>query len=195
MVRSESGIVDLPKGGFVRRRRFTFPGAQKPGLGYTEAIKVHPDYNKETKEHNLAVLRLATPFDFAKAEGNISYVCLPEDSAITLADQAQSLFFSGWGSQVGDNPTLRPKLQITPVQMANCTVSTTENEFCAAQQSDLKQCEGDLGGPLYTDNENDGSILLGIASRGSGCTEGDPLVYTDVFPYLEWIAEASKPYY
>lgn len=138
MVRCESGIVDLPKGGFVRKRRFTYPGAMKPGLAYTEAVKIHPDYNKDTFENNLAVIRLATAFDFAKSEGNISNVCMPND---TTASDSKSLFVSGWGYKVDNNPALRPQLQLTSVYLANCTVSVTANEFCAAQRNTLNQCE------------------------------------------------------
>lgn len=52
-----------------------------------------------------------------------------------------------------------------------------------------------MGGPVYSDNNFGGSRLIGIASRGTNCTKDSPMVYINVEPYMDWILEASKPYY
>lgn len=242
MNRAESGIVDLPKGGWVRRKRFDFPGAQKPGLAYIESVKVHPDYDKKTLANNIAVLRLAMPFDFVKSEGNITNACLPEKSASKMDDE--SLFVSGWGSKMpstNSKEQLRPQLQISKAKIVDCPTVNMPNEFCVCQgkcedESDSEKsqlndadndddddekeddddvvteettttvkpiepivehrCEGDIGGPIFTSaNDETGSIVLGIASHGTNCTKEDPMFFIDIFPYLEFINNASKPYY
>lgn len=131
-VRIEGGIVDLPKGGFVRRRRFTYPGQLTPGLAYTEKVVAHPDYNKATGQNNLAVLRLATGLDFAKSEGKLNSVCYPE-LPLASGSVTEQIFVSGWGALKTD-AMLRGKLQLKPVEKVDCTVYRNDNEFCAAQE-------------------------------------------------------------
>ncbi len=139
-VRIEGGIVDLPKGGFVRRRRFTYPGQLTPGLAYTEKVIAHPDYNKATGQNNLAVLRLATGLDFAKSDGKLNSICYPE-LPLTSGSITDQLFVSGWGA-LKEDATLRGKLQLKPVEKVECTVYRNDNEFCAAQQEeDGGECE------------------------------------------------------
>ncbi|OTF82949.1 serine protease-like protein, partial [Euroglyphus maynei] len=94
MNRAEAGIVDLPKGGF-----FKYPGEAKPTLAYIESVKVHPDFNKKTLENNLAVLRLAMPFDFAKTDGNLSNICMPT-TPVNDENDDEKLFVSGWGAGI-----------------------------------------------------------------------------------------------
>lgn len=142
-VRIEGGIVDLPKGGFVRRRRFTYPGQLTPGLAYTEKVVAHPDYNKATGQNNLAVLRLATGLDFAKSDGKLNSICYPE-LPLASGSITDQLFVSGWGA-LKEDATLRGKLQLKPVEKVECTVYRNDNEFCAAQQEeDGGECEVNL---------------------------------------------------
>ncbi|KAI7694656.1 hypothetical protein SSS_09676 [Sarcoptes scabiei] len=98
MVRSNAGIVTLLESNFVRRRRrrFTYPGAQKPNQAFTEAVKIHPEYNSKTLENNLAVLRLAMPFDFDEMKGNLDSICLSNSSYD--GEESTKIFVSGWGA-------------------------------------------------------------------------------------------------
>nr|XP_027196356.1 fibrinolytic enzyme, isozyme C-like [Dermatophagoides pteronyssinus] len=202
MNRAEAGIIDLPKGGF-----FKYPGESKPTQAFIESVKVHPNFNKKTMENNLAVLRLAMPFDFAKTDGNISNICMP-NAPVNHVEDDENLYISGWGAGIVGT-TLRKKLQIRPTQIVDCPTGQTynKNEFCVTQEIETfdieqlsesmpEQCEGDMGGPIFTGNtDSKGSRLLGIASRGTNCTADNPMIFTDVFPYLQWIHDSSKPYY
>lgn len=211
MARLEAGMVNLPKGGFFasrRRRAAAFPGESKLGQSYIESVKTHPNYDKKTGVHNLAVLRLAMPLDFVKTEGNISNACLPKTTI--SKSSSNSLFVSGWGCGIDGCTNLRKVLQMRPALTTNCPVAygnMNPNEFCVAQglettktkaeNADKKSelCEGDLGGPLFTDNVKEGSTVLGLTVRGSNCTVDQPTVFIDLFPYLNWINKESKPYY
>jgi len=189
-VRIEGAIVNLPKGGFVRRRRAAFPGLMDPGMSYTEKIVKHPDYNKATGENNLAILRLATALDFGKAAGNLNLVCDPTEPL--GAEDLGELFVSGWGNILPKGNQLRGVLQLKKIETIECPVWRNDNEFCAVQEG---ECEGDLGGPVFTANsDGTGSQLIGITSRGTACNEDSPMLYTEVYPYLAWIKDASNPY-
>jgi len=140
-VRIEGAIIDLPKGGFVRRRRAIptaakYPGQLTPGLSYTEKIVKHPDYNKVTGENNLAVLRLATALDFGKAAGNLNVICNP--TAPLAAGDPGALLIAGWGNVQPTGSQLRGKLQLKPIEMIECPVWRNDNEFCAFQEG---ECE------------------------------------------------------
>ena len=133
--RSEAGIVDLPKGGWARRKRQapTYPGQQTPGLQYTMKTVIHPDFDKITLNNNLALLALAQPFDVEKAEGKINSICVPakEDHS---ADQH---FVTGWGTTEGViNP--KPKLQIVKTQVVSCEpdAQPVVNQLCVVQDLD-----------------------------------------------------------
>ncbi|KAH9501382.1 Transmembrane protease serine 2 [Dermatophagoides farinae] len=201
MNRAEAGIIELPKGGFFKKGA----GQSEPTQAFIESVKVHPNFDKKTLANNLAVLRLAMPFDFAKTDGNISNICMP-NVPVNHVESDEKLFISGWGAGI-DGTILRKKLQIQPVQIVDCPADQprNKNEFCVSQEIDQmtetgtmseQQCEGDIGGPLFTSNTDaKGSILLGIASHCTNCTTDNPMIFTDVFPYLQWIHDSSKPHY
>ncbi|UXI14120.1 Trypsin-1 [Sarcoptes scabiei] len=219
MVRSNAGIVTLLESNFVRRRRFTYPGAQKPNQAFTEAVKIHPEYNSKTLENNLAVLRLAMPFDFDEMKGNLDSICLSNSSYD--GEESTKIFVSGWGAGLVEN--LSTKLQMSQARMVTCPSSLTihPNEFCVSQYESeqidsldqiniLPQseeittpspvdsnhlCVGDMGGAIFTGNSMGPSKLIGLASRGSNCTDQNPLVFIAISDYYKWIMEVSKPYY
>lgn len=136
-VRVHGATVDLPKGGFVRRRRMSYPGQLITGMSYTEKIVTHPEYNKITGENNLAVLRLATALDFTKAEGKLNAICYPEQP-LAAGDPGQ-LFVSGWG-KIHVASQVRAKLQLKPIEKIDCPFFSNVNEFCATQEGQCEVC-------------------------------------------------------
>jgi len=51
-------------------------------------------------------------------------------------------------------------------------------------------CNGDSGGPLYTWNQENKAVLVGVVSRGKGCAAKDSAgVYTKITKFLDWIGE------
>ena len=55
-------------------------------------------------------------------------------------------------------------------------------------------CQGDSGGPLVVRNQNGKYSLIGIASFIiSGCSTGNPDVYTRVSLFNEWIENNKCP--
>jgi len=199
-VRSEAGIIDLPKGGFVRRKRqsmpdISYPGQQTPGLQYSQKVIIHPQFNESSLENNLALILLAQPFDLKKANGNINSICL---SAQQIDSNAQ-LFVSGWGA-IADLNVLRPKLQVIKANPTECHSSQTiSNQLCVTQDvndsiEDKHICQGDFGGPLFYSNGTN-SILVGIYSSGNDCIVEKPAKFTEIQSYIKWIEEvSSNPY-
>lgn len=204
--RSEAGIIDLPKGGWVRRRRessnfiagipdISYPGQQTPGLQYSQRVVIHPQYDKSTLKNNLALITLAQPFDMNKANGKINSICLSGED-INPEDE---LFVSGWGA-IANESDLRPKLQVIKADLTDCDQEEIDNnELCATQQikstpDGSQNCQGDFGGPLFWNNGTN-SILVGIYSSGNGCSLENPAKFMKIQPYIKWIEENSKPNY
>ncbi|XP_054155792.1 serine protease 33-like [Oppia nitens] len=203
--RSEAGIVDLPKGGWARRRRrqadVLYPGQDTPGLKYTMRSYIHPDFDKETLANNLALLQLAQPFDVAKAAGTINHICLATETAAPDADQ--QLYVSGWGA-IDGAIDFRPQLQLVKARQVDCEpiaapAAELPNQLCVVQDlldDTMDECVGDFGGPLFSTNGGNQSTLVGIYTSGNGCTSANNTSkFLDIKPYLVWIQETAKPAY
>ncbi|UJR24855.1 hypothetical protein I4U23_006224 [Adineta vaga] len=142
-------------------------------------IIVHPDYNPQDHTNDLALVRVAQPFDF-----NSSYV-----SNITLSNltslQNIDLIAIGWG-HVRPNVSIETLQQITIRENIECTENKALNstiQLCAPST-----CEGDAGGPLmiYSDSSHEYKLVGIISARNSCMTEG---LFTRIAPFHDWILE------
>ena len=70
-------------------------------------------------------------------------------------------------------------------------ISFTGNEFYAGGKGLADTCDGDSGGPAFTQDENGKLVLLGLTSRGTYSCEGGG-VYTAVAAYEQWISASSS---
>lgn len=60
---------------------------------YIEDIKIHPNYNADSYENDIAIVRLATPVNFTY--DNIHPICLPINDDIDLNGKYGTI--TGWG--------------------------------------------------------------------------------------------------
>lgn len=136
-------------------------------------------------------------------------MCLPKNDLTTNLknqDNTTYLVVSGWGSKIGDlTSSSNRKLQsLSPfVQLNKCINSYSENnlvkniwdkQLCVGREFDRDPCIGDSGGPLvHLDSYK--YNLIGVMSFGSKpCGLADvPIVYTNVYKYLDWIRSEIKP--
>ncbi|XP_051244616.1 trypsin-like [Dicentrarchus labrax] len=152
----------------------------------------HPDYNADTNDNDVCLLRLSSPVDFSNY---IRPVCLAADSS--AFDAGTTTWVTGWGTIDSSGislpfPQRLQEVSVPIVSNSQCNNDygggITDNMVCAGLQDGGKDsCQGDSGGPMVSKN---GSrwVQAGVVSFGSGCADPDfPGVYARVSQYQSWI--------
>jgi secreted trypsin-like serine protease len=155
-------------------------------------VIVHADYNDQTYNNDIALLRLSTPLTFSD---NIQPLTLIDNATFEYAGPGAPALVSGWGtlSSGGVSPNALQQVIVPVVDQNVCNTAygagtITANMLCAGYMAGGKDsCQGDSGGPLAVP-VGDGWRLAGIVSWGEGCAwENYPGVYTRVSQYRSWI--------
>ena len=155
-------------------------------------IIVHPQYNSNTQDYDMALLHFTTPATFNSA---VAPIALAASTDNALYDAGVNAIVSGWGttSSSGAVSYILRKVTVPIVTNASCNANygggITARMVCAGlPQGGVDSCQGDSGGPLFV---NDGSTpkLVGVVSWGEGCAAaGKPGVYSNVQNMRSWIA-------
>uniref|UniRef100_G1LG04 Transmembrane serine protease 9 n=1 Tax=Ailuropoda melanoleuca TaxID=9646 RepID=G1LG04_AILME len=164
-------------------------------------ITLHPRYNPDTADFDVAVLQLHSPLPFGR---HVQPVCLP--AATHVFPPRRKCLISGWGYLREDFLVKPETLQKATVQLLDqglCASlyghSLTDRMLCAGYlDGKVDSCQGDSGGPLVCEEPSGRFFLAGIVSWGIGCAEARrPGVYARVTRLRDWILEAitvaSKP--
>ncbi|XP_037804514.1 transmembrane protease serine 9-like isoform X2 [Penaeus monodon] len=157
-------------------------------------IKIHPDYNSNTYDNDIALLKLANAIEFPD-DNRIAPVCLPTAGEMYANVDAT---ITGWGAQEQGGSTSAVLYEVTVPTMTNAACDTmysgqiTANMICAGVPEGGKDsCQGDSGGPMIVE-ENGKWKLVGVVSWGYGCAQpNSPGVYARVTQYLNWISEST----
>ncbi|KAG8188740.1 hypothetical protein JTE90_023085 [Oedothorax gibbosus] len=155
---------------------------------------VHRHYNAQTFENDLALLEMETPVEFSPY---VVPICLPfrkEDFTGKMA------FVTGWGKLThgGDVPNILQEVQVPIVGNGDCQSmffhaghqkAIRSNFVCAGYTNGGQDsCEGDSGGPLMVQREDNRWVLVGTVSHGIGCADPNlPGVYMRMSSYRPWI--------
>jgi secreted trypsin-like serine protease len=146
-------------------------------------IIVHPSFGGDGSDHDIALIRLATPLVISE---NVQTVALPsvDVPVVTLA--------AGWGQTAeGDVAALLQEANLRLFPRSDCAdFGITDREFCAGGSSALgpvDTCFGDSGGPVLSVGPARRE-LHGIVSRGDASCAGVG-VYTRVRALSSWIGE------
>ncbi|XP_012250657.2 trypsin-1-like [Athalia rosae] len=152
------------------------------------AIIRHRNFDTNSYNHDVALLKLRRPVKFSKT---IRPICLPQSGSDPAGKQGTVV---GWGrtSEGGTLPSQANEVQVPILSLTQCRQMKyranriTNNMLCAGRGSQ-DSCQGDSGGPLLVQNGEKFEIV-GIVSWGVGCGRpGYPGVYTRVARYLNWI--------
>lgn len=155
-------------------------------------IILNENYNTETNDLDIALLRLETPIVFTD---NNRPACLPTYNHYW--SHGTECFTSGFGTTDSGSNDVSTTLMDVSVQIIDSEVcnsprsyrgSVTRNMLCAGHlDGGRDSCQGDSGGPLVC--QRDGVwTLAGITSWGAGCGERNkPGVYTKVTSVLPWV--------
>ncbi|CAK8686586.1 unnamed protein product [Clavelina lepadiformis] len=158
-------------------------------------IYMHPRYDDQTYDFDVALLRLKTPVTFSD---EISPICVPPFTHMFHPDQ--KCWITGWGSSYKDGPgsDLLQEVEVTIMTSLICNRpmwyagKITHRMFCAGHiTGKADSCQGDSGGPLACQERGNGRwFLAGIVSWGSGCGNlFKPGVYTKVTEVSHWLKE------
>ncbi|XP_056905456.1 transmembrane protease serine 13a isoform X1 [Takifugu flavidus] len=157
-----------------------------------ERILLSESYNSQTNDHDVALLKLASPVVF---DNNVQPACLPNfDQSFPPGTHCWTSGFGVTEEQSSD--TSRSLMEVTVDIIGDRVCNSpsvynnaiTKNMLCAGHLGGGKDsCQGDSGGPLVC-QEGDRWYVVGITSWGSGCgQENKPGVYTRVSSVLSWI--------
>ena len=153
-----------------------------------ENVILHPDYDPETDNNDIALLQLSRPFFGTPIEIPAANSFIPElnDDGIVM----------GWGATVekGSLSFILRETTLGIVDDFTCyrtypSSYDSTTGFCAGGSIDggKDSCQGYSGGPLVV-NRNGTFVLAGIVSYGSGCGRaGVAGVYTRVTSYVAWL--------
>lgn len=161
------------------------------------SVIVHPDFNAETFQNDIALIGLAAPI---VPSTSLQAVRLPTSVDPTQWPAAGTAAqVSGWGStSFGGSPSgtlLAGQLQVLlgPGQSGCGDYGSgffPAQVICAGIPSGgVDACQGDSGGPLVV-TEAGVPILAGITSVGNECALARyPGLYTRITAFLPWIAQ------
>lgn len=154
-------------------------------------IFVHPDYDAETVDNDIALLRLRTPLKLNKY---VAPACLP--SIDDNMDVNSLGYILGWGKRKNSaifGTDVLHQAQVPVADMADCRTVYEDyyispNMLCAGyKRGRVDSCAGDSGGPLLFD-KNGKWYVYGITSFGEGCgRKGKYGIYAKVPNFVNWI--------
>uniref|UniRef100_A0A182PP22 Peptidase S1 domain-containing protein n=1 Tax=Anopheles epiroticus TaxID=199890 RepID=A0A182PP22_9DIPT len=151
-----------------------------------EQIISHENYNDQTRNNDIALLRTSNEIDFNRGVGPI---CLPFlYSTYSFADL--SVDIAGWGTTSFGGPmsTVLRKTTLNVLQNAICTAPYVNDQKVCTFAVGRDSCQYDSGGPLYL-RGSQRMYSIGIISYGSACAASTASVATRVTSYLSWIRQ------
>ncbi|XP_030214887.1 tissue-type plasminogen activator isoform X2 [Gadus morhua] len=180
----------------VLGRTFRKQNSSSEQLFEIEKFWVHQDFDKETYDNDIALLKLKTDIGICAIHSpEVLPACLPEPGLV-LPDWTECEI-SGYGKETEFDyqyservkrgfVRLWPRDRCVPAVLSGRTV--TDNMLCAGDTRGRDDaCKGDSGGPLVCPSGGR-MTLMGVISWGDGCGNKDkPGVYTRVIHYLDWI--------
>ncbi len=180
------------------------PGIQRRALAQ---IVIHPGWNTNTNDNDIALLKLAQPIAYRQGGGGQLPIqgVVPVPTTIGALTGVTSTV-TGWGNTLGqpnpggiNYPSALHEVEVPIISNQACSTSydgITDNMLCAGFTAGGKDsCQGDSGGPLVVrNNALNRWEQAGVVSFGSGCARPNfPGIYTRVSRYTDWINNLVNP--
>jgi len=191
-IREEDRPVDLRVVmGTSKRARYFYYFFQTDSV---DEIHVHPDYNTDSHEYDIALLRLKKIPDVSP--GELWPACLPTLQVPSY--EGQSATVVGWGRTDGDSRSsaarVLQELDVDVISQEECQsqwgygkgrVEIGGPKMCFRSQG--ASCHGDSGGGMFI-KQKGRKQLVGVCSYGlADCDNWAPEVYTKVSYVIDWI--------
>lgn len=163
------------------------------------AIRLHPGYDDDTLEHDVAVIQLGPDLPYGTVRPAV-----PGDLGLYPAGSMATTI--GWGDTdiarlIQHYPFRLREVEVPIVSDADCTTAYPVGLFpgmvCAGDLVDGGEdsCYGDSGGPLMVPDGPDW-VQVGIVSTGTDCARRRfPGIYTEVaaYPFVQRFLDPDSP--
>ena len=154
------------------------------------SVILHPSYDDDTYENDIALVRLTTPFNLS--DSSLTKICLPSNnSTSSYLAKGTEVISIGWGSHKANETSdelQEVKLKVMNASSYHCNhIQNHHTQLCAG---DIGKgiSKGDSGGPLMILRSSRQWELIGVASimqRNASNLSGSG--YTLVAPYVQFI--------
>ncbi|MBW6498217.1 MAG: trypsin-like serine protease [Bacteroidales bacterium] len=155
---------------------------------------LHPDYNDDSNQNDIALIRLTSPIDLSHPAKNAVKVVTQADAAAGMTDPGVMAKISGWGSLTFQGPVVNElraaEVPIVDVSQTSYPPSMITADMIMAGVAGVDACQGDSGGPMVVPDGFGGYKIAGVVSWGNGCgLPGYPGVYARVSHFEDWIGQ------
>ncbi|NXL92682.1 TMPSC protease, partial [Alectura lathami] len=158
-------------------------------------ISVHPEFNRETFENDIALFKLHSAVYY---NDYIQPICLPSAHLYLFIGNETDCYITGWGrvSEKGKSSAVLQEAQVDIIPLGVCNNPdayggvVNSNMICAGSLSGgTDTCQGDSGGPLACLHPSANKFyVIGITSFGLGCGRPNlPGIYVRLSRYRRWI--------
>jgi secreted trypsin-like serine protease len=146
---------------------------------------VHPEYNPETRDNDVALLKLSRSSDATLANYFINAE-LSEGTPLTVLGYGVTSQGSRRSNSLREGTVAFESAEGCAAVYGH---RITGSMVCASSPNAQDACQGDSGGPLVQESAA-GDILVGIVSWGDGCAEpGKPGVYASMESVRTWVED------
>jgi secreted trypsin-like serine protease len=158
-----------------------------------QEIIIHPNYNPDTFDFDVALLRLAQ----ASKQNTIAIIPSGDPAGLTTPGTMATII--GWGALKEGGKTSIKLMHVDVPIISNEEANTlygggiTENMIAAGYQEGGKDaCQGDSGGPFVVKDENLNLVLAGATSWGIGCARPKlPGLYGRLSVLGDWVRKTA----
>lgn len=156
-----------------------------------EEIIIHPKYDPDTSDFDVALLRLA------KASQQQPIEMIPSGDPDGIATPGTMATIIGWGALAQGGPTSRKLMHVDVPIISHAEANKsyggeiTENMIAAGFPLGGKDaCQGDSGGPFVVRDASLNLVLAGATSWGIGCAKPRyPGLYANLAVLGDWVRQ------
>lgn len=158
---------------------------------HAEELIIHPRYDQDTSDFDIALIRLAT----ASKQKPIEMIPSGDPDGIAVPGVMATII--GWGALAEGGPGSRELMYVDVPIISNAKANesyegaVTENMIAAGFLEGGKDaCQGDSGGPFVVKDANLNLVLAGATSWGIGCARKRyPGLYANLAVLGDWVRE------
>ena len=173
-------------------------GGDRFAAGFPQVLEaadvvIHPDYDHDVFDHDIALVQLAAPAEVPVQRLAVADAPVPVGEVATIAGYG---LLEGYPSPIASDGLRRAEVPVLDGDVCSQLYGADyvpDNSVCAGGEG-RDACEGDSGGPLVV-AEDGVSVQYGVAAFGEPCGSFSSTVgaWTAVATYRDWIESYTGP--